>query len=330
MFTFGMITLSINFKNRDMKNNQTVLKKIKEGFLVSPSKNHLTLPGNINFIEDNNDVIIDLSEKCVIQNMQEDCAAFEGWSLVLKIIGKYKKVKISWKEPIDLGNGHYQRFLFRVFFFKSDFNWFEILNDNPFQNFKIDLEKIYIVNEPDNRDINYVNELSKIKLKSKLSERDYEIKFICESEKLNVELRKIIDGKIEHQFPVGLFNGEVSDTTKIFTGRKSAIDLWSINDKELSIFELKKDGNIKMGIISELYFYASFIKMIQNGNFYHKNKLSAIKDTNKIKAYFLAPKIHPLITKDIITEINSTLEEKGIVFNYIKINGENLEILIEK
>ena len=61
-------------------------------------------------------------------------------------------------------------------------------------------------------------------------------------------------------------------------------------------------NNIKIGIISELFFYASLIKDVIDGeiecDFEGKN------DLIKVNAFFLVPRLHPLITDKVIHLLN--------------------------
>jgi hypothetical protein len=92
---------------------------------------------------------------------------------------------------------------------------------------------------------------------------------------------------------------------------------------------LKADSNEKVGIISELYFYVCVLQMVQKQIFKHENCLGEnkhlleIPTTKKIKAYFLAPTLHPLIDKEILILLNKEEDvPKEISFHYIKFNKE--------
>jgi hypothetical protein len=46
--------------------------------------------------------------------MQDDDAAFGGWSVVLLSWCGVRRIVIDWDEPADVRNGHYQRFRYRL------------------------------------------------------------------------------------------------------------------------------------------------------------------------------------------------------------------------
>ena len=74
----------------------------------------------------------------------------------------------------------------------------------------------------------------------------------------------------DNQLPVGLFSGKLANKTQVIPARRSAIDLWGIdNTGAAHIFKLKDDGNRKIGIISELLFYVYVVTGVQKGTFCH-------------------------------------------------------------
>jgi hypothetical protein len=108
-----------------------VLIKIREGFKESGQSerqaNSLKIPSEIYFIEDGNNLKMGMSGQAVCANMQKDGCAFEGWAIVSRQWGQYKKVILKWEKPKNPSNGHYQRFLFRVSNFSQQFkSWFSI------------------------------------------------------------------------------------------------------------------------------------------------------------------------------------------------------------
>jgi hypothetical protein len=117
-------------------------------------------------------------------------------------------------------------------------------------------------------------------------------------QQFNIEL-----GQINNQYPVGVFNGKVSRETHVFTGGKSAIDLYSIAPGDsFNIFELKAENNVQVGIISELFFYASLIKDLSKGKF--KSDFTEIQGLKRVNAFFLTPRLHPLITAKVLDLLN--------------------------
>lgn len=79
-----------------------------------------------------------------------------------------------------------------------------------------------------------------------------------------------------NQLPNGLFNNKPTEKpnahNRIFTA--GMYDIWGIDSNHnFCIFELKKNtGNTKLGIISELFFYAVYAhEILCNPNILHKN-----------------------------------------------------------
>lgn len=299
-----------------MSNDRTdVLKRIKATFNLEGNKsNNVRLPGDIEFTITGNDVEIHISSNSVEKNMQDDAAAFEGWALVLKRWGKFDKVILSW----DLNNlnddGHYQRFLFRVTNFSKDFNsWFEI-KSNCIQYLTvliINESDTYYLNSPsNNRDKNVPQGAESI-LEDKFSKGDWAdaLKLRTNADYLN------------RQLPVGVFKKSVSKLTSIFPRLKSAIDIWGISkNNELLLFELKADANNKVGIITELYFYCCIMRYVQRGRFKHEKSnpdLDKIAKSKGIIAYFLAPKLHLLVDKELVGLLNEKLSPE-IVIQYLQ------------
>ena len=141
--------------------------------------------------------------------------------------------------------------------------------------------------------------------------------------------------KVMRQWPVGLFGERVAHGNRIFTGGKSAIDLIGIRNGELVLVELKKDGNRKVGAISELFFYSCLMRDALAGVFKFEERPSKrncavstgdIQRCSRICAVLLAPKMHPLIENPkIMSELNSALARQWpsfpIKFDMVHING---------
>lgn len=66
------------------------------------------------------------------------------------------------------------------------------------------------------------------------------------------------NGNVYRQLPVGLFAGGVKRANSVFTGGKSAIDLWVRNEDTINVVELKTN-NPMMGIITEIFFYSNYV-----------------------------------------------------------------------
>ena len=236
----------------------------------------------------------------------------------------------TWEEIGEINVGHYNRFLYRIMKFNETYP-FVIISDRLKKHygkfyFKFD-EQYYsfcsselCVNEPlKEADCNNKPEMIKEK---KLSDNPETL--IAETEQLfGITMQK----NIYRQLPVGIFKEAKHKCNAVFTGGASAIDLWGISEdrKSLCIYELKIEGNEKVGIISELFFYANLLFDIysDNKNFSTiKNKkkkyrgyelLQDLSDIQKVCAVFLSPKLHLAITEEVIQKLNTT----NIEFNKI-------------
>jgi hypothetical protein len=299
-----------------MNNFKTeIQKKIKKEFLKSNPKRNINLPSGITFQVEVDTVKMKLSNKAITTNMQKDDGAFEGWALILKRWGNYENITISWDKPEIITNGHYQRFLFRIVQFSKDFKaWFSIEVDcqKLLEDLKIKQSEKYLLNLPSKRG-------EKV---SPNPEAELEDRFV--NKDLRQSLMNITNAtSFYRQLPVGVFENKVLKSTSIFTGGKSAIDIWGFSkENELLVFELKAEKNEKVGIISELYFYVNVLQMIRKQMFKHENcndeqkHILDIAATKNIYAYFLTPTLHPLIDKGILNLLNESKPD-AIAYHYI-------------
>lgn len=289
--------------------------------------NHITLPGNAQFFMEKNKIRIYLGVKSVCENMQENEAAFESWALAFKNwLGDINEVSLEWDRPTNINNGHYQRFLYRVCKFRELFSWFligassqELLKELKLIAYK---DAKYIINFPSNAQSEETNG----------TEAYYEHLFVDKYKYLLTSVADVYEDKIFRQLPVGLFKDRVNKDTAIFTGGKSAIDIWGISkdSKRLSIFELKAPDVNKIGIISELFFYAVFEEDMLNKRFIYDESIICNRGINEIlelqnfehkniDAFILATNIHPLIDMKMIELLNQSFAQKqrNIKFGYI-------------
>jgi len=296
-----------------------VLRLIKIAFNAEVGiPNNIRLPRDIEFVISGNNVEMKLLSDAAESNMQEDKAAFEGWALALKRYAKFDNVVLSWQrkrfDKKDNRNGHYQRFLFRVDNFSWDFkSWFSVKPSClPYlKNLAIDDASTYYLNHPSkDRSITIPQQKEGI-LEFKYTFREWAKDL---KDKTNAAF-------LDRQLPVGVFKKKVKEDNSIFTRGKSAIDIWGISkNNDLLLFELKADGNNKIGIITELYFYCCVMQRVQKGQFkYEKNdvpNLDKIEKTKKINAYFFAPELHPLIDKRLVGLFKAPLAPK-LDFHYL-------------
>lgn len=288
-------------------------------------------PRDIDFSSIGSTLQIKLTFKGLTENMQTDCAAFEGWAIVLKTHLNFSRVILSWEDP-DLSsipeitihrhsNGkeyaihdrniatrHFQRFCYRVYKFTELYDWFSV-NRNVNFNY-------------DNIFLNYPTQGA-----SKKAEKEE-----ARLERLYVEKHKAeFDGRMDHQFPLTMFRGKVSKDNQITSG--TTLDIWSIQDNHLNIYELKKHtGNDKVGIITELLYYVNVlddlmrhkVKYDANAsecNFRSFNEVYRLYNQNEnvlVSGLLLCDRTHPLINEQVL-RLMSTNDNK-IDFQYKKLD----------
>jgi hypothetical protein len=321
--------------------NNLVLKQIKSNYnKENPGiSEDIKIPRGISFLKSSNidcDVIIEMSTKGLTGNMQTDTSAFEGWCFVLLRWTKhYRKICLKWSEPRTTSSLHYQRFLFRVDHMLKRYDWFNIVDDsNEFLNksiIKTSKEKL-VLSAPNNEckkqnqiDI-YSPHMSEVKLEAHIYGKP---NFLKDLLKMDV---------IYRQFPVGVFRNKKSAETRIFPSGGAAIDLWGVNreEKQLFIFELKNSKNIKVGAISELFFYTVLLQdLIKESPIFYQVfpkkyfndrgtevDFKSISDMTSISAYLLAPALNRLIDHKVIKLMNdrkSLEDERTMKFGLIKL-----------
>lgn len=140
---------------------------------------------------------------------------------------------------------------------------------------------------------------------------------------------------IDHQLPVGLFDGKASDYSPFTPARNSQIDIWALKGEEFSVFELKIPGNKPIGIISELMFYTNVIcDWIHHSILIDENKAkdainnklrgfdkfyeiyNGTRNVSKIRAVFLAENFHSLFNEEILKLINDSVRLKRFNITY--------------
>lgn len=284
-------------------------------------------------------------------NMQDNAAAFEAWCFIIKAYTNIKNLKIM----LDIdgvvndryvdgipSNGHLGRFLYRILKFKEQYGKWFFLSDvleamrKNFADFLSSGE--FVTNEPskeaeDDKDV--------------LGTEGYIEKRFCDDDSLG----KLILGfsgenvVINRQLPVGLFKGEKSDGTAVFTGKKSAIDFWLLYNNELNIYELKANNKM-VGILTEIFFYSNYMRDVywhnsletkQNVRICNTqktdrsyNKLcNGIKNITKITGCILADEFHPLITDTVISIMNHNGTENELQYDK-KQYDLNIDIQVHK
>ncbi|HQB12367.1 MAG: hypothetical protein BWY44_01467 [Candidatus Omnitrophica bacterium ADurb.Bin292] len=309
-------------------NKQEILNIVREQL----GNSRIQFPSKIDFCERDGEIILFLDGGAV-KNMQDDAAAFEGWILGVKAaVDRVKKdysYTLEWPR-MPSQSGHYQRFLYRVQKFNEVFGgsagWFKIKEPLMLSDLKIseNENEIYLLNAPKT-------------LGERLNSSDDSVENFLENQIVKKQddengLGTMFQVTLARQLPVGLFRRAVKKDNAIFTGGKSAVDLWGVRHVaegrpgELYIFELKAKENRKAGVLSELFFYAMLLRDEQDRRFVRKANADAeislegkmIRGTKRLNAIILAPEIHPIITESVFCLLNEALARQNIKFGFVQ------------
>jgi hypothetical protein len=273
---------------------------------------------------------IKLSEDSVLGNMQEDRSAVEGWAAILFGWCDVERVTVSWERPSTdkrkKKEVHYQRFLYRMRRFSELFTGRVIVADHgSFDGCEFERAERPLLGGPGRRlppdvpaDPHASESAMEIYLSSDTSARD--------------ALRRIYQlGAVDRQLPVGVFKDQPSTESRIFSGGKSAIDLIALgSDGSLWIFELKKAKNIKVGALSELFFYSMVTLDVQRDRISLANNWSTsakgkypfrlsgaeISGARGLHARILAPDFHPLLSQGVYKLFNDQAQARGWAVDY--------------
>lgn len=250
------------------------------------------LPDNIDFELNNGKLAIMMTDKGLTSNMQDDCAAFEGWAIMLKFWLKEKidSIVIVFN-PLDIQDlkpaesQHYQRFLYRLNKFITTYKWAHYKSDYPIDEYST---RGFVLNTPGS-----ISDVPEAAHKEAQNERKI------------VEIKPDYLCITDHQLPVGVFEGKVDGTKQIMNS--GAIDLWGIDKDVLNIYELKIEKNKRVGIITELFFYVNIMNDLMKHRIHYVEKdyedirsfkvlyeAYKNKSINKINGIFLTPSLHPL------------------------------------
>lgn len=283
-------------------NNNDFLKELKRRGVEAIND----LPSGYDYLISNKTLTIKMSSEGVCENMQKDISAFESWAIVLKHYCSklINEVVIDWEEP-ETENEHFNRFIFRLTRFIQTYSWVKTNKNIPA------LPSLLCCSAPSDN--------TAPKKAYKEESEDW-----LENEFVEKNAKKY--DAIDHQLPVGLFDGKATSKTRFTPGRNSQIDIWGVKGDVFSVFELKKPGNKPLGIISELLFYTNVISDLLNHTILVderkarraiENKYRGFdkfyeiyrggKSISQIHAVFLADELHPLITKEILDEINDSV-----------------------
>lgn len=218
--------------------------------LPEPGRRALDVTGSQVFLT------LHIGAKALGGNMQSDGSAFEAWALAFHFWCDVERIELAWDIPEPdpkhpHGNPHYNRFLYRVDRFCDMFPTLANVGEGNRAALAASITRTaghLVLNRPS-------------------KSRDGKVKSIPEA----VLEGLLFEGKIplpppfpplalDRQLPVGLFLDKKAAGNEVFTAKASAIDLWGVDGDTAWLFELKAAGNCKMGIVSELVFYANLIR----------------------------------------------------------------------
>ncbi len=281
---------------------------------------------------------IHLDHTAVQGNMQSDGAAFEAWTLAFHFWCGVERVEIAWDIPAadpkhPLGNPHYNRFLYRVDRFCDMFPTLASVGEGNRAALAASITRTagrLVLNRPSKpRDGNVKNNPEAM-LEGLLFEGKIPLPSLLPS----------LD--LDRQLPVGLFLNKKAAGNGVFTAKASAIDLWGVDGDTAWLFELKAAGNCKMGIVSELVFYANLIRDAISPEMptFAFEKECALSRCRRIVACFLvqeggkgAGPLHPLLEADangrcVFQLLNKALPFAGIPVDYrcAVLGRETLEV----
>jgi len=295
-------------------------------------------PSGIGLVRTSDGYGLHLSQSSTCGNMQSNASAFDGWALALKAWlseDACRTVEIKWDPPQDPCDRHYQRLLYRIIRFRASVSWLRVaasaekhLEESRvlFPNGDVKTRALYL-NRPGNRPPKDTTPLPSEE--KDWTEHGLELEFL----KAKALLSAIgWVGTVNRQLPVGVFKERVADDTYIFTGKKSAVDLWACdpNKKLLGLFELKRPGNSQVGAISELLFYSFVIRDLLDGVFSYETRSSKARESlnteflnsQGIGAFLLVRNLHPLLDRArLFTMLNRSLSSRGIHFGVLTYDG---------
>ena len=260
------------------------------------SNKGITLPEDIDFEIEKNTLRVYLSDKGITENMQNDNSAFEGWVICIKywLRDFINSVVIDWNKELSNKNEHFHRFLYRLYKFEQQYPW--VLESKWSFSDYIGTINNWVLNSP-TREANVIAIGDEAIL-----EREY-----LDAHRTNYDA-------MGQQLPIGVFLSQVSKDTTIMPRGSAQIDLWAISGETLYVFELKKEDNTKVGIISELMFYSNIMADLMTHNINYPANAKDVRFRNfealyqayydqsikRISACFLANKLHPLINNGVI------------------------------
>ena len=308
-------------------NKNDILKALKSKVYYAE------LPSKTDVSVINDTLFLTIDSDGVLQNMQNDASAFEGWVFCIRsFFPTIKNAVINWDDPafsteekVSINQKkHFNRFLLRVIWFVENYSWAAVAASKKeiIEEFRHSFNSLTL-NFP----------LQDSKDKSEKGENDRKMKYEALLETAVYQYLSTL-GNANHQLPMGLFDGTVSKATAITPGGASQADLWRIDNDMFCVYELKdciNTDNTHVGIITELMFYANVLSRLlitseiqypDETDKFRTNKrdkasrgLELILDAihahsiTHIKAVLLTDRLHPLIEyskEQLLTDINKS------------------------
>lgn len=302
---------------------------------LQQSNRNLQLPKRIDFVYSGSSNVLTMMfltlQGCGLKagngkgcNMQSASAAFEGWAAALYVHFMRREGTVVLDVPQDaiLPGGpytkypHYGRFLYRAMRFEEQYPWFRLSDklSAAVGDFRDYLGQHTFVN-------NFARQEASDK--SALESR---IEGYFAGEYASA-LRRMLnrhglpsDGcEIFRQLPVGLFEEKIDKNVAVFTGKSSAIDLWTVCGDTFVPIELKS-LNRMTGALTELFFYTNYaydMFVRQDGTFRMSHSAKGYRGYNRlystetplrrVKGFLLLDpgSEHPLITKEVVDVLNA-------------------------
>ncbi|SES96098.1 hypothetical protein SAMN04487771_1002107 [[Clostridium] aminophilum] len=291
------------------------------------------IPEAITIDSDGAVVTITLDGKKVVEdNMQDTGNAFEGWAIVAHICSqkdvvlKVNKIT-SFPKDSFIGHGHFNRFIYRIMKFSEQYNWFSV--DSPLEaeinRFRDFIDKNVLVNNKPTKEAEESDRIDENSIEKKLSEDGILKKVLGETPDIGT-------GKVYRQLPVGLFSGEKSKDTAVFTYGHSAIDLWNKDGNTINIIELKYNNNM-IGIITEIFFYSNYmLDLVSNTGLFHlaenegdncRGYAELKKGMERVNGIMLANSYHPCIEDErCLKELNKNKLKDRLKYYCVKYDAK--------
>lgn len=117
--------------------------------------------------------------------------------------------------------------------------------------------------------------------------------------------------RLERQLPIGLFDGVVSRDTAWSPTGSSQVDLWGRSPDGLTwhLIELKRAGNVMVGILPEALWYLRVLGRFRAGTIGGGGpELQGLRGATRLVMWLATPDLHPLLTGGVLDWLNVGLK----------------------